>query len=70
MICHLSSKAESEESSDLPLPMFVQYATTSAQPVQKLRIQSHGNATKSTRPFTSTDPAVLHGLRVSVRDNS
>ena len=70
MICQLSSKVEGDEPVDLPLPMFVQYVTMSTQPVKKLRIQPHGNATKSTRPFTATVPTVLEHVRVTARDNS
>jgi len=69
MICHLSSKIESDELNNLPLPMFLQYATSSARPVKQLRIKPHGNATKSTRPFTSSIPQVLENVRVCVLEN-
>ncbi|CAF2948306.1 unnamed protein product [Rotaria sp. Silwood2] len=67
MICYLSTKTDMGEQNDPPLPMFVQYATASAEPVKKFRIQPHGNVTKSTRPFTSTVPAVLERVRVSFK---
>ena len=67
MICYLSRKTGMNEQSDLPLPMFVQYATASAQPVKNLHIQPHGNATKSTRSFMSTVPTVLERVRVSFK---
>ena len=69
MICYLSTKTDVDEQRDHSLPMLVQYATTSAQPVKILRIQSHGNARKSMRPFSSTVPAVLQRVRVSVQEN-
>ena len=70
MICHVSTRADMDEQRDIPLPMFVQYVTASAQPLEKLRIQPHGNATKSSGPFTSTAPAVLERIRVSAQENS
>ena len=69
MICHLSSKIESDELNNLPLPIFLQYATSSARPVKQLRIKPHGNTTKSIRSFTSTIPQVLENVRVCVLEN-
>ena len=75
MICLLSSNAQAEEISDQQLPIYLQYVTMSTRPLGKILIKPHGNSTKSTRPFTSTVPAVLEHsnntskLRVILKTN-
>ena len=64
MISYLTPKAENNELNNLPLPIFVQYTGRTTRTMQQLPTKPHGNATKSTRPFTSTAPLVLQTIRV------
>ena len=59
MISYLTPKAENNELNNLPLPIFVQYTGRTTRTMQQLPTKPHGNAIKSTRPFTSTAPLVF-----------
>ena len=65
MIAYSTTDRNSEGEGDQKLPIFLQYVSTHQKDPEKNKIQPHGNATKSNRPFTSSLPSVLSEIKVS-----
>jgi hypothetical protein len=68
MICYITNFKGITDPNELMFPIFLQYVGYPTDLDEQAELlKPHGNAKKTTRPFTSTAPAVIASIKVSYK---